>query len=67
VAGNRQLRAVIGARVSSYRDTSTTSGVTQLELDERHAFAKGWKIVGTLEDLGVSATVNPFDRRDLGP
>jgi DNA invertase Pin-like site-specific DNA recombinase len=42
------------------------SHLAQLETARKWAEAKGYKIVGTFEDLGVSAEKRPEDRPDLG-
>ncbi|MHA7662372.1 recombinase family protein [Mycolicibacterium sp. HS_4_1] len=43
------------------------SHLAQLESATKWAEAKGYAIVGTFEDLGVSAEKRPEDRPDLGP
>lgn len=68
---NRQLRAVVGARVSHLDDDKTNtrkvSHIAQTEEGERWAQAQGYAIVGRFEDLGVSAgKTTPFERPDLG-
>lgn len=39
----------------------------QLEAGEKWAKDHGHEIVGTVQDLGVSASISPFEREDLGP
>ncbi|MFF7588642.1 recombinase family protein [Kitasatospora purpeofusca] len=64
----RTVRAVVGARVSdTHGDEGKTSHLTQAESGERFAAARFWEIVGTFEDLDVSAEVSPWKRPDLGP
>lgn len=67
------LRAVVGARVSKIildADNETTTKVSHLaqtEEGERWAQSHGYRVVGTFEDLGVSAgKTTPFERPDLG-
>ena len=43
------------------------SHLAQLETARKWAEARGYEIVGTFEDLGVSAEKRPEDRPDLGP
>ncbi|MFD9595843.1 hypothetical protein ACFWA9_24285 [Kitasatospora sp. NPDC059973] len=43
------------------------SHLAQAESAARHALAKQWEIVGSFEDLDVSAEVTPWKRPDLGP
>lgn len=43
------------------------SHLAQIETTTNWAEVKGYKIVGTFEDLGVSAEKRPEDRPDLGP
>ncbi|SQI32942.1 phague integrase [Rhodococcus coprophilus] len=43
------------------------SHLAQLETARKWAEAKGYEIVGSFEDLGVSAEKRPEDRPDLGP
>lgn len=64
---SKQLRAVVGARVSVLKGDEKVSHVAQRESGVRWATSQGWPIVGEFEDLDVSATVSPFDRPDLGP
>lgn len=66
----RQLRAVVGARVSHLDDdkdnTRKVSHLAQTEEGERWAKAHGYSVTGTFEDLGVSAgKTTPFEREGL--
>jgi site-specific DNA recombinase len=65
------LRAVVGARVSHLDDDKDTtrkvSHLAQTEECERWAQAQGYTVVGSFEDLGISAgKTTPFERPDLG-
>ncbi|WP_435586580.1 recombinase family protein [Micromonospora aurantiaca (nom. illeg.)] len=58
---------VLGA-VRLSRDTeATTSPARQREVIQRWAEANGHQVVGWAEDLGVSASVDPWERPELGP
>lgn len=61
------LRAIVGARVSVVQGPEKVSHIAQIETATNWAKAKGYKIVGAFEDLGVSAEKRPEDRPDLGP
>ncbi|WP_280365208.1 recombinase family protein [Nocardia wallacei] len=61
-----KLRAVVGARVSVLKGDQKVSHVAQHETGGRWAQTHDATIVGTFEDLDVSATVSPFERPDLG-
>lgn len=61
------LRALVGARVSVVQGPQKVSHLAQIETATKWAEAKGYAIVGTFEDLGVSAEKRPEDRPDLGP
>ncbi|UTT48917.1 recombinase family protein [Rhodococcus gordoniae] len=61
------LRAIVGARVSVVQGPQKVSHLAQLETATKWAQARGYEIVGTFEDLGVSAEKRPEDRPDLGP
>jgi DNA invertase Pin-like site-specific DNA recombinase len=63
----KQLRALVGARVSVVQGPQKVSHLAQLETTTKWAEAKGYKVVGSFEDLGVSAEKRPEDRPDLGP
>ena len=59
------IRAVVGARVS-IMDDGKESQITQRSKGIAYAESQGWDVVGTVEDLDVSAIkVSPFDRPDL--
>lgn len=49
------VRAVIGARVSYVQGTEKTSHETQRTKGAAYAESQGWEVVGSLEDLDVSA------------
>ena len=60
------LRTLLAVRLSNLTD-ETTSPERQREVTQGHADQQGWTVVGTAEDLDVSAsTVPPFDRPRLG-
>lgn len=61
------LRALVGARVSHIQGPQKVSHIAQQETGAKWVAEHGGAVVGTIQDLGVSATVNPFDRPDLGP
>ncbi|MFD0274636.1 recombinase family protein [Kitasatospora sp. NPDC127111] len=62
------VRAVVGSRVSdTHGDEGKVSHLVQAESAARHALSKEWEIVGSFEDLDVSAEVTPWKRPDLGP
>ncbi|ULP48915.1 recombinase family protein [Mycolicibacter virginiensis] len=68
---SRRLRAVVGSRVSHLDDdkasTRKVSHLAQTEEGERWAQSHGYTVVGTFEDLGISAgKTTPFERPDLG-
>ncbi len=62
----KRQRALVGARVSVVQGPQKVSHLAQIETATNWAKAKGYKIVGTFEDLGVSAEKRPEDRPDLG-
>ncbi|MHA3020424.1 recombinase family protein [Mycobacterium sp. BMJ-28] len=67
----RTLRAIVGARVSHLDDdkanTRKVSHVAQTEEGVRWAQSRGFEVVGTFQDLGVSAgKTTPFERPELG-
>lgn len=67
----RKLRAIVGARVSHLDDdkenTRKVSHLAQTEEGVRWAGLRGFEVVGTFEDLGVSAgKTTPFERPELG-
>ncbi|MFJ9448603.1 recombinase family protein [Kitasatospora sp. NPDC101235] len=62
------VRAVVGSRVSdTHGDEGKVSHLVQAESATRHAVSKEWEIVGSFEDLDVSAQITPWKRPDLGP
>ncbi|MGO8939440.1 MAG: recombinase family protein [Mycobacterium sp.] len=64
---SQQLRALVGARVSHVQGPQKVSHLAQQETARKWVREHGHKIVGTIQDLGVSASVSPFERPDLGP
>ncbi len=62
-----QPRALVGARVSVLSGPQKVSHLAQLETTTKWAESKDYAIVGSFEDLGVSASVPPEKRPDLGP
>jgi site-specific DNA recombinase len=62
-----QLRALVGARVSVLSGPQKVSHLAQLETTRKWAESKSYEIIGQFEDLGVSASVPPEKRPDLGP
>lgn len=61
------MRALLAVRLSNLTD-ETTSPDRQRAVTLEHAQRQGWEVIGTAEDLDVSAsTVPPFDRPHLGP
>jgi site-specific DNA recombinase len=60
------LRALAGARVSHLTGPEKVSHEAQLETATNWVLAHGHRVIGTFEDLGVSASVRPDDRPDLG-
>ncbi|SKN44911.1 recombinase family protein [Mycobacteroides abscessus] len=59
------VRAVVGARVSIFTD-GKESQITQRTKGTAYAESQGWTVVGTFEDLDVSAIKqSPWDRPDL--
>lgn len=63
----RTLRALVGARVSVVQGPQKVSHIAQQETGVKWASERGHEIIGTFQDLDVSATVSPFERPDLGP
>src|SRR5690606_20991950 len=60
------VRAVVAARVSHVQGSEKTSHLSQAERGVQYAEMHGWTVVGTVEDLDVSATkLGPWDRPDL--
>ncbi|MGW0358541.1 recombinase family protein [Nocardia nova] len=63
----QRLRAIVGARVSKMQGPEKVSHLAQKEEGARWSEAKGYRVVGAFEDLGVSADkTTPFERPDLG-
>jgi DNA invertase Pin-like site-specific DNA recombinase len=63
----QQLRALVGARVSHVSGLQKVSHIAQQETGLKWVAEHGHTVVGTIQDLGVSASVSPFERPDLGP
>lgn len=60
------LRAVVASRVSHVQGKQKTSHITQHEAGGKVVTAQQWELVGTVEDLNVSATKKgPWERKDL--
>jgi site-specific DNA recombinase len=64
---NQPLRALVGARVSALQGPQKVSHIAQQETGAKWATEHGHEITGSIQDLGVSASVSPFERPDLGP
>ena len=62
-----QLRCLVGAPVSVVQGPQKVSHIAQQETGAKWVAEHGHTVVGTFQDLGVSASVSPFDRPDLGP
>ncbi|WP_078315213.1 recombinase family protein [Mycobacterium sp. D16Q16] len=61
-----QVRALVGARVSSVQGDEKTSHISQRDKGETYAQSQGWDVVGAFEDLDVSAIkLSPWERPDL--
>lgn len=60
------LRAIVGARVSVLQGPQKVSHIAQIETAKKWAESRGYEIVGSFEDLGVSAEKPPHERPDLG-
>lgn len=63
----QSLRCLVGARVSVLTGPQKVSHIAQQETATKWVEANGHNVIGTIQDLGVSAQVSPFDRPDLGP
>ena len=63
----RKLRALLGARVSVVQGPQKVSHIAQQETGLKWVADHSHTVIGTIRDLGVSASVNPFERPDLGP
>lgn len=61
------LRALVGARVSVLTGPQKISHEAQIDSATRWAEANGCRVAGSFEDVGVSASVPPEQRPDLGP
>ena len=59
------LRAIVGARVSTFSDAKV-SHTAQIEAATRWATSNNAEVVGSFEDLGVSASIPPEERPELG-
>lgn len=58
----------MGARVSHVQGDQKTSHFDQRKISVKHAEQQGWDIVGSFEDLDVSAIkTSPWERPDLKP
>jgi site-specific DNA recombinase len=59
------VRAIVGARVSSF-EHGKESQITQRSKGTAYAESQSWEVVGSFEDLDVSAiSKSPWDRPDL--
>lgn len=61
------LRALVGARVSVIHGPQKVSHIAQQETGAKWVAEHGHTVIGTVHDLGVSASISPFEREDLGP
>lgn len=61
------LRCIVGARVSVLTGPQKVSQLAQIETGASWVGRNDGEVIGTFEDLGVSATVPPPARPDLGP
>ena len=60
------VRAIVGARVSSFRDDGKESHLLQRTKGTAYAESQQWTVVGAFEDLDVSAIKrSPWERPDL--
>ncbi|NOR99400.1 recombinase family protein [Mycobacteroides abscessus] len=60
-------RALVGARVSVLSGPQKVSHEAQIDTATKWATAHDYPVVGSFEDLGVSASVPPDERPELGP
>jgi hypothetical protein len=61
-----EVRAIVGARVSSVQGDEKTSHITQPSKGDAYAESQDWTVVGRFEDLDVSAIkLSPWERPDL--
>ncbi|WP_344626102.1 recombinase family protein [Kitasatospora arboriphila] len=51
----------------THGDEGKVSHLVQAESATRHALSKEWEVVGSFEDLDVSAEITPWKQPDLGP
>lgn len=66
-AQGKPLRCIVGARVSVLKGPQKVSQLAQIETGARWVAQNDGEIIGTFEDLGVSASIEPAKRPDLGP
>jgi len=60
------IHAVVGARVSHVQGEEKTSHISQRGKGQAYAESQGWEVVGSFEDLDVSAIkLSPWERPDL--
>jgi site-specific DNA recombinase len=60
------IRALVGSRVSHVQGEEKTSHLSQRGKGEAYAESQNWTVVGSFEDLDVSAIkLSPWDRPDL--
>jgi site-specific DNA recombinase len=62
---SQKLRAIVGARTSITNDAKV-SHTAQLEAATKWAESNNCQIIGSFEDLGVSASIPPAERPELG-
>ncbi|WED94034.1 recombinase family protein [Mycobacteroides chelonae] len=60
-------RALVGARVSVLSGPQKVSHEAQIDTATKWAKAHDYPVVGAFEDVGVSASVPPDERPELGP
>ena len=61
------LRCIVGSRVSVVKGPQKVSQLAQIETGARWVAEHQGEVVATFEDMGVSASVPPDQRPDLGP
>jgi site-specific DNA recombinase len=66
MTASRRPRAIVGARVSVVQGPQKVSHIAQIESTTRWAETNGYEVVGSFEDLGVSAEKRPEERPELG-
>lgn len=65
---SRQVRAIVGARVSHVQGKQKVSHLEQHDTGGKYSVGQGWDIVGSFEDLDISAIkTSPWERPDLKP